>query len=203
MTEKTVLHWEPPDERVRLGFRVVGRERTQGGAMEQGPRITNDVEVAPGLRLQRREEQREVFHWNDGLGTGVGHDFVFDVTSLRKHIRAGKLPHTIIEMPVNEEGYKYTVEQRGVEDWRVKEFEPIDLVEPVIAILMLRKDIMEWQALNIDGAHRFARRFLEGIPYIQAYLVEPPHFFPYMAAEGRQAVFFERFPPEFGSGLPA
>lgn len=191
------------EERVSLGRRVIARDRVQGEAFEKAARISREVEVEPGLRLRRVEEQREVFHWNDGLGTGAGHDFVFDVTSLKKHIRSGKLPHTIIEMPLSDTDYKYIVESRGVEDWRVKELEPSDLVEPVIALLMMRKDIMEWQPLNIDGAHRCARRFLEGIPYVQAYLIEPPHFFPYMAAEGRQELFFERFPPEVGSGLPA
>jgi hypothetical protein len=176
-----------------FGKRFEKRDRVPG-MTDHGPLAVGEVELWPGMKVISMEEQRQIFSWNDGLGTGPGHDWVFDVTSLRNAIHNGTVRSTIINMPVDQEVYDYLMKKRGVEEDRVKALEPIDLADPAICLLMFRPDIEEWVPLTIDGSHRIARRYLEGVPYCQAYLVEPPHYKDYMAVEGTEAVFFERFP---------
>jgi hypothetical protein len=139
-----------------FGKRFEKRDRVPG-MTDHGPLAVGEVELWPGMKVISMEEQRQIFSWNDGLGTGPGHDWVFDVTSLRNAIHNGTVRSTIINMPVDQEVYDYLMKKRGVEEDRVKALEPIDLADPAICLLMFRPDIEEWVPLTIDGSHRTIR----------------------------------------------
>lgn len=146
------------------------------------------TEVAPGLFLYQHNDEREIFYWSDGK-----EELCFDVTTIRRRIFAGEIKYMLVDLPLDETVVQFLIDNRGVELWRVDQLAPEDLAEPIIGLLA-RTPAGDYQPITVDGNHRIARRALDGVPYVQAYLVAPPDWRTHAAPKGREHELYERWP---------
>lgn len=124
-----------------------------------------DRDILSDAAAQRHLE--EVFRWTDAK---TGDRWLFLVGRIQAVIDAGHTVDGPITVEILEHQYQHVIERNGVEAERVARLDPSRRDKPV-----LFADMGDGTHVLIDGNHRVARRWQDGLRDVEAYLV--PHSF--------------------------
>ncbi|MET4190719.1 MULTISPECIES: hypothetical protein [unclassified Bradyrhizobium] len=127
--------------------------------------------------LFERCKTHEVFTHVDHMTGKVRH---FDATMLYEDLKAGKVAHYVDRYHFRGVDLKHIYKNQGVEQWKVDRLTYHICRRPILVCRVPDWDGQRECDVIIDGNHRIIRRALHGLRWAMAFVIDPPHWEPYL-----------------------